>query len=479
MPQCHSNPRYEQALAYLLGRIDYERSMAPPLPGRDFHLEQMRELLRRLGSPHERLKIVHVAGTKGKGSTSAMLAAVLTAAGYRTGLYTSPHLDRLEERVRIDGQPCSGDELAALVERVRPVVEQMDDEARQRDSSELGPTYFDITTAMAFLHCAQLGTDVAVVEVGLGGRLDSTNVCTSLVSVITSISFDHTRQLGSTLAAIAREKAGIIKPGVPVISGVVQHEPRAVIEEAAAECHSELRALGRDFNFAYHPPRNLEAAPTNAPCGTLDFEETLAGSTRRIRGVELGLLGRHQAANAAVALATLTQLEARGLRLPETSVRQGLAEMKWPARIEIVSRRPMIIVDAAHNTASIECLLQTLNESFRCRCQMLVFATTQDKDVRGILQLLLPHFEAVILTRYTSNPRSVDPAELDLLAAELSPIPRHICPDPQSAWDFARQQITPEHLVCVTGSFFLAAEMRAAISARPASIPDELTTASL
>ncbi len=244
--------QYEAALAFLLGRIDYERMLSIPYGQRDFRLDRMRELAERLGNPQEQLQIVHVAGTKGKGSTAATITAILAAAGYRTGLYSSPHLERLEERIALDGQECPPEALAALIERVRPTVLEMD---RQAGPGSHGPTYFEILTALALLYFVEHAVDVAVLEVGLGGRLDSTNICTPAVAAITSISYDHTRQLGSTLAAIAGEKAGIIKPGVPVISGVVDAEPRDVIARIAAEQHAPLVELGRQFEFAYHPAR--------------------------------------------------------------------------------------------------------------------------------------------------------------------------------------------------------------------------------
>ncbi|MEX0613266.1 MAG: Mur ligase family protein, partial [Pirellulales bacterium] len=211
-----SHPARQAALHWLMGRINYERTALIAYQERQLKLDRMRQLLTRLGQPDAGMKIVHVAGTKGKGSTAAMIAGMLTAAGYRTGLFSSPHLERIEERFAVDGQPCTADELVALVNRLRPVAHAMDEEAAADGDPTAGPTYFDVTTAMALLHFVEREVDAAVLEVGLGGRLDSTNVCLPAVSVITSISFDHMKQLGNTLAAIAREKAGIIKPGVPV-----------------------------------------------------------------------------------------------------------------------------------------------------------------------------------------------------------------------------------------------------------------------
>jgi dihydrofolate synthase / folylpolyglutamate synthase len=459
MTQFNVQPRREEALAFLFGRINYERTLSIPYGKREFRLDRMHRFLERLGNPHEKLKIVHVAGTKGKGSTSAMIAASLSAAGYRTGLYTSPHLDRLEERFVIDGQTCSATEFVELIDEIRPVVEQMDVESCGQPEGDSGPTYFEILTALAFLSFARRSVDAAVIEVGLGGRLDSTNVCRPLVSVITSISFDHTEQLGNTLGKIAAEKAGIIKPGVPVVSGVVDEEPRQVIAEIARERNSRLVQLGVDFKFDYKPARQLDIDGT-AKNGNLDFHDLASPDRWQLNSVELGLVGLHQAANAAVALATLAELRSQGWLLLDAAIRRGLASVRLPARVEIVSCRPTIVIDAAHNVASVQSLLETLDESFAARRRILVFAPTQDKDVRGMLKRLLPRFEQVILTRYSNNPRAMNIAELESLVAEMSPIARSSCPNPAAAVERALQLASPDHLVCITGSFFLAAEAR-------------------
>ena len=242
------------ALDWLMARINYERTPLPHYQDRQLKLDRMRQLLTRLGQPDVGMKIIHVAGTKGKGSTCAMLSAILTAAGYRTGLFSSPHLDRIEERFAIDGVPCTSEEFVTLVDRVRAEVRAMDEEASAAHDPAGGPTYFEITTAMALLHFVEHQADAVILEVGLGGRLDSTNVCLPVVSVITSISFDHMRQLGNTLAAIAREKGGIIKPGVPVVSGVTDPEPQQAIAEIALNHGCRLIQLDRDFRIQYHAP---------------------------------------------------------------------------------------------------------------------------------------------------------------------------------------------------------------------------------
>ena len=254
---------YQSASDFLFGRINYERTPGVPYRSRRFKLHRMRQLAARLGHPEQAFPAIHIAGTKGKGSTAAMVASVLAAAGYRIGLYTSPHLYRLEERFVVDGRPCDEETIISLLARLQPIVLELDEQARQQGDPQ-GPTYFEITTAAALVHFRDQQVDAAVLEVGLGGRLDSTNICLPVVTAITSISFDHTRQLGTTLAAIAREKAGIIKPGIPLITGVTQPEPFGVIEQIARDHDAELLALGRDFDFDYLP--HLPAIPTQPRC---------------------------------------------------------------------------------------------------------------------------------------------------------------------------------------------------------------------
>jgi len=458
---------HASALAFLFSRINYERVPMTPYGSRQFKLDRMRRLVQRVGNPERAFPAIHIAGTKGKGSTAVMVAAALAAAGYRTGLYTSPHFERLEERLVVDGRPCAEEELVALVAHLHPVVAELDREADAAGDWQ-GPTFFEITTAAALLHFQRRQVDCAVLEVGLGGRLDSTNVCHSALSMVTSISFDHMQQLGTTLTSIAREKAGIIKPAVPVVTGVTEEEPLAVIRQLALQNGSRLLELGRDFRFAHRPGRSGIAGPLAASNlgNGLDYEEEVDGGRLELRDVRIGLLGRHQAANASVALASLQQLRRDGWRLNEGAIRRGLSEAYCPARIEIVSDWPVTVLDAAHNPASIGALLDTLNQLFDRRPRVLVFAASFDKDTRGMLDLLLPQFEHVILTRYLNSPRAADPAELTAMSSsikadrDLSRLRLHARPDPCSAWQLVEQLVSPAHLICVTGSFFLAAEMR-------------------
>jgi dihydrofolate synthase/folylpolyglutamate synthase len=446
------------ALDFLKSRIDYERTWTVPYGQRDFRLDRMRELLDRLGNPHEGPNIVHIAGTKGKGSTAATIDSILRAAGYRTGLYSSPHLHCVEERLRVDGAICPAEELNELVARIQPAVAAMD----ARPSDDRGssrPTYFEVVTALAWLRFARHGVEFAVLEVGLGGRLDSTNVCQPRVSVITSISYDHMQQLGADLAAIAGEKAGIIKSGVPVVSGVLAPEARAVVAATAAEHDCRLIQLGTDFDYDYRPPRHLERADS---WGQMDYREAAADKFE-LANLELALLGEHQGANTAVSVSTVRELGRQGWNISESSIRQGLANVRWPARIEILSRNPVVVLDAAHNVASIEALVRVLDQSFACPRRLAIFATTRDKDLSGMLEVMLPKFDDVIFTRYQNNPRGVDPAALEDLSAGITGARRHVCADPAAAWRLAGEIATPDHLICITGSFFIAAEMLAAM----------------
>jgi dihydrofolate synthase/folylpolyglutamate synthase len=432
--------QHEQALAWWYSFVNYE--VRTPQPD-DLKLDRMRELLRRLGDPQRRLRLLHVAGSKGKGSTAAMLAAVLRRAGYRTGLFTSPHLCRVEERLQVDGEPVTAPELTALLDEVRGALAA---------GPRLEPTFFEIATAAGFLHFVRRRVDAAVVEVGLGGRFDSTNVCRPAVALITSISFDHTQQLGNRLASIAMEKAGILKPGVPAVSGVTVPEAREVIERIARERGSPLRQLGADFHYRYEPGR-VTADGLRRP-------RVEVRTWRRTWPVlEVGLLGEHQAANAAVALACVELLRERGWHVGDAAVAAGLAEVAWPARLEVVSRRPLVVLDCAHNVASAHALAETLRESFPAGRRLLVFAASSDKDLAGMLGVLAPHFAHAFVTRYGQNTRSAPPEDLaDLLRG--SGLPATVCGTATEAWQAARAAAGPDDLVCVTGSVYLAGELR-------------------
>jgi dihydrofolate synthase/folylpolyglutamate synthase len=452
---------YQDSLDYLYGRLNYER-LGMPRGSAELRLGRMRRLLRKLGDPHESLKIIHVAGTKGKGSTSAMLASALTASGVKTGLFCSPHLHRLEERFRIDGIEATADELVELVEAVRPAVDALD--AGDRHYVHRGATFFEVTAAMGLLHFARQMVGAVVLEVGMGGRLDSTNVVRPILGVITTISFDHTRQLGSTLGAIAGEKAGILKRGRPAVSGVRNEEARAAIHRVAKLRGTPLREIDVDFSYEYQPPEIPLTRPT---AGRVEVKTW----RRAWPSVLLPMLGAHQAQNAAVALASLDALVEQGFTVEPEDVARGFAGLSWPARVEVLREHPWIVVDGAHNVASAQALAETLRTSFPPLPITLVFGTTREKDMTGQLEALLPLASTVIATRYVENPRSVPPEEVAEAIRSFDDRAVHLAPGPFEALELAGR-LTPAHgLICVTGSLFLAAETRAFVLQRDDPLP--------
>jgi len=434
---------YSEAIAFWHGRIDYERRQ--PQPG-DLKLDRMRALLRLLGDPHHRLRCVHVAGTKGKGSTSAILASVLQAAGYRTGLFTSPHLSDISERVQVNGVPIVPEEIAARMTEVARAVQQLEADGDPSRS----PTFFEIITALGFLHFDCRRVDLAVLEVGLGGRFDSTNVCQPLLSIITNISFDHMAILGGTLAEIAFQKAGIIKLRVPVVSMVEDAEVVGVISKIAGEYAAPLRLICRDFKWSrgigqpFHPP------PFRVSTDRKDWGE-----------LPLALHGEHQGANAAGVIAAIELLREVGMEIPDRAVQEGLAKVVWPARMELISRRPVVVLDCAHNVASARALVQTLGSSFPIAGEKhLVFASSNDKQIPEMLEILAPEFDHFHLTRYQSNPRSADPENIKNLIKRLDKSSVLVYTSPGEAWASAWSQVGPEDGIVVAGSVFLAGELR-------------------
>ena len=447
----HSSLSYDDALAFWFGRVNYEQKQPAPS---DLKLDRMRALLGLVGNPHQRLRIIHVAGSKGKGSTSAMVAAILQRAGYRTGLFTSPHLERVEERIQVDGQPISARELTALLSQIRDCENQQ--MLGGGPSILEGLTFFEIATAVGFLHFVQRRVEAAVIEVGLGGRFDSTNVCLPSLSVITSISFDHTRLLGNRLASIAREKAGIIKSGRPVISGVAAPEARSVIEDTCRQRGSPVQQLGVDFHYEYTP------ATITDDRTDLNLPSVRVKTNHRVwPTMPLGLLGEHQAANAAGVIVSVEELRSQGWHISDEAVKEGLAEVRWPARMEVLAYQPLVILDCAHNVASAEALVETLESSFPPGKRFLIFAGSNDKDIPGMFRALAPHFHGIFLTRYQNNPRAVAPEELAEQLRPYAASPPTLWPTSREAWNAARKQARLGDLICITGSVFLAGEMRA------------------
>ncbi|MBN1450339.1 MAG: bifunctional folylpolyglutamate synthase/dihydrofolate synthase [Anaerolineales bacterium] len=425
---------YNLALDYLYSFVDYSLKHASELAKADFNLERMFALMDMLDNPQTKYPILHVAGTKGKGSVSALAASALKAAGYKTGLYTSPHLQDYCERIQVNGQPIPHGELAELVEEIKPAVARV-------------PflTTFEITTALGFLYFARQNCEAAVIEVGLGGRLDATNIVMPRVSVITSLSLDHTLVLGDTLAQIAGEKAGIIKPGVPVVSASQKDEALEVLVRIADERGCDLTLVGRDVEF-----KSLSHS--------LDGQ-AFQLSTFNLPPLHLTipLLGIHQAENAAVAYAAL---KTSGLNVPDESIRKGFAELKWPARFDILRRDPPVVLDVAHNRESALRLRQTLDVFFPDIPVILLFCTLEDKDIAGMLAELSPRVERVVATQ-ADHPRApsaewiAEQVEKAGLAVEaVTPVP--------AALERALELAGDRKLVLTAGSVAFAGEVSAA-----------------
>ena len=370
--------QYNKALDYLYSYVDYSLKHISELAKAEFNLDRMFALMEELGDPQKKYPIIHVAGTKGKGSVAALCASALKAAGYKTGLYTSPHLWDYVERIQINSEPISHEPLIELVEEVKPAVAKI---------PKL--TTFEITTALGFLAFAKNDVNAAVIEVGLGGRLDATNIVMPEVSVITSLSYDHMAVLGNTLAEIAGEKAGIIKPGVPVVSAPQTEEALEVLERIAKERNSPFILVGNDIKF-----ERLSSS--------LDGQELVVSYQQSAVGLRIPLLGSHQIENAAIAY---TALQTSGIPISEEAIQKGFSQVKWPARFEILRREPPVVIDSAHNRDSALRLRQTLDEYFPEIPVVLIFCALEDKDFSGILEELKPRLERVVATR-ADHPRA-------------------------------------------------------------------------
>ncbi len=406
-------------------------------------LETMTALTACLGMPQNRYRTLHIAGTNGKGSTAAMAAAILQAAGYRVGLYTSPHLVDFRERIRVNGEMISESRVAELTEQLQAF-----------SLPELSPTFFEYTTAMAFQYFADTAVDVAVLEVGLGGRFDATNVVTPMACAITTIALDHQAYLGSTLSSIAFEKAGIIKPGVPVVLGRLDDDAWRTIEQVARERQAPVFRIGEHFHTEGEESQRF----------------SYGGVGMRYDGLTCVLAGRHQLDNAACALALLEAAASQGIVITSEAARTGLQAVSWAGRLEVVDRRPTILLDGAHNPAAATALADFLTCADRLhssRPVILVLGMMRDKDHRGFVEPLRSLVDEVVLTQ-ADLPRSATAQELQSALGDLLPHP-HVMPSLSDAMALARQLATPDGLVCVTGSLMLVGECKAWLHGRVCS----------
>lgn len=442
---------YEAAVSWLLGLTNYETSRPAPNPGvgpvssQVWNLDRVEKLLSALGNPQRGRPTVHVAGTKGKGSTSALVAAALTASGKSTGLFTSPHLHTICERLRVDEINASQEEFASAADLVRSRVDEVD------GSDSI--TTFEALTAMAFVHFVARNVDAQVVEVGLGGRLDATNVLTPSVSVITSLSMDHEAYLGDTIEKIAAEKAGIIKPGVPVVSAPQEPTALDVIEARTREVGAPLTLLGRDIAFrresATHQDQVVRVWGTVAG---MDIDHTVA----------LKLLGRHQLENAALAVVALRLMGRSKDLVDRDAIDRGFSTVDWPGRLEVLASDPTVVVDGAHNQYSAMRLVEAVEEGFPGRAVHLVFGTSIDKDAEAIIGELA-HGSASMFTAASRHPRA---ANTDALsdAAWASGLPVRPAGTVANAIVMASEEARKDGgVVLVTGSLFVVAEAREAI----------------
>ncbi len=430
---------FDDAYAYIAAFTNYERMAHISYTREAFDLDRVRTVLAALDHPDETYPIVHVAGTKGKGSVCAMVASILQRAGYRVGLFAKPHLVRLNERISVNGTEITDEQFVALMNRLHPHLEV------QRETGN-PPTFFDLITILALTHFSEEGVDVVVLEVGLGGRLDSTNVITPSVSAITTIGYDHTEQLGDTLEQIAREKAGIIKPGVPVVSGVTDAEPAGVIRDVAQAQAAPLHELGAD----------------------LELEGPRDGSRFGIRtwmaaypDLDLPLIGAHQRRNAAVAVGALEALgEVESLSISRAAVQAGLRTVGIRGRIERLSTDPLLILDVAHNPDSLRTLRETLRASYPDVDWVVLFGTPADKDVDGNLREVLPLASRLVFTT-TANPRGTRPEACRRRADAIDPmVPSEVVPELEPALHRALALANEgDRGVCVAGWFHMAGEV--------------------
>jgi dihydrofolate synthase/folylpolyglutamate synthase len=403
-----------------------------------FGLERITSLLEHLGNPHYELKVIHVAGTNGKGSVCKYISSILEKAGYNVGRYLSPHVERFSERIAVGNQEISEEDLAILIAEIRPIVEDM----KQQNNT---PTFFEIVTALAFLYFKRRGVDYAVVEVGLGGRFDATNVVNPLVSVITNISLEHTEILGTDISSIASEKAGIIKDHVPVVTA------------AAQDALGTIQLLAQERNA---PLVCIDQTMWNRTSYQGKYQTFVVHGSFKDYRVKTSLLGRHQGENIAVAIATVEQLQVNGVYITDNDIVEGIAAASHPGRMEIVSEKPFVLLDGAHNPAGMTMLAKTIQDDFSSNRLILVLGVLKDKDITSMISTIVPLADIVIVTK-SANPRATDPLSLQeiIKGFDASKVVFVEASIPE-AIDHARRIAGRKDLICVSGSLFTVGEAR-------------------
>ena len=441
---------FNRALRYLGSLTDYERLRIVRYTSQNFDLDRMKTLLKKLGHPQEQFKTVHVAGTKGKGSTCAMVAAMLQANGYRVGLYPSPHLVDIRERIQINGEMIATADFARLVRQVEPIV------ARSKPT----PSYFDVLTAIAFKYFAEQKVDIAVIETGLGGRLDSTNVIKPEVTAISSISKDHMAQLGNTLGKIATEKGGIFKHNIPALSVMQDPEAEASLKACAEKVGAPLEFVGKQIEFSCRFESSRMLGPHNRVC--------LTTPNTKFEHLAVPLVGEHQAINCGLALSIIDKLKGRGFAINDMQAIEGLKRLSMPGRMEQIATNPRVIVDGAHNAASIDAFMRAIGQHVPYDSMVLIFGCCSDKDVTGMLEKITGGADKVIFTK-VDNIRTADPQELAAQYTELYGKMAQVAGSLDEALAIANRAVSKEDLVCITGSFYLVGEAKKYFAAKQAA----------
>ena len=425
---------YTEALDYIYDLTKY---------GIKLGLKNINYLLYLLGEPHKKLKIIHVAGTNGKGSTCSLISSILQSDGHKVGLYTSPHLVDFTERIKINHKSIDRKKVSELLERIKPSIEKV------ANTPSFGhPTFFEVITSMAFLFFFEEQIDFLVLEVGLGGRLDATNVCEPLISVITHIDYDHMDKLGNSLEEIAREKGGIIKPEGIIITSNQYNEAYNEIKKIAKEKNSLIYSIGRGINYEI-VKSDIKGVIFN-----------LKGIYHNYKNLHTPLLGRHQADNAATAITTIEALKIRGVNVSEKAIRYGLEKVKWTGRLEIIQNSPTLILDGAHNPSGVKIVRQALEEIFSYHRLILVLAIFSDKDYKKMIKILAPNADLIITTK-AKNPRATPPQRIAKEAAQYIEQNKIIVTENiPKAINCALSNSKKDDLICITGSLYAVGEAK-------------------
>lgn len=439
---------YDEALRFLFTATDYEKMTRTGSYNRtNFNLSRMNRILAELGNPHKTLRCIHIAGTKGKGSTAGMVAAMLRGAGYRVGLYVSPHLLDIRERITINDEMIRPKCMAEILANLARIIKKLKET----------PTFFELMTAVGFKYFADNKVDYAAIEVGLGGRLDSTNVIKPEVCAITSIGYDHMAQLGSTLGSIAGEKAGILKPGVTAIAAPQEAEALTVLRQAADKTGCTLRVVGQDIDFNCRFEAGPDGSPINRICMNTPFS--------KFEHVNVPAAGEHQAINCAVALGVIDALRQNGHNIPEDLAVAGLTSLRLPGVMELICTDPRIIVDKAHNGLSIQALMKALGQHVSYDSMVVIFACCRDKDISRMLQALALGADKVIFTP-NDSPRSADPYEMAEQYTEMTGKMAQVSDSLDEAVRIAGSAVTRGDLICVTGSCYIVGLAKKVLTGR-------------